>query len=379
MIVTHMITDKKNKKPKYTAISLFSGMGGDTLGMINAGLNVVAYSENNKAAKETHEANFKDTVLIGADAKGNITKTTDDAFKKYDGIDFLFAGFPCQSFSSAGKRKVNDPRNTMFTHFSRAAKHTNAKVIIGENVKGLLTKNTKSKKELESGEKGELYIDIIKAEFEKLGYVVKFKVIKCDNHGVPQSRERLFIVGIKKEYLGIRFNHLFPEEELYKANLKNIITFNMEGTFEIAKSEYNFSNIPEECLISDMENNDTSNNWHPYIERMYNLPKTYGGKDYTSLFSFSKRDSPIHCELIDIRNPCKTIICTYDHQPRLLVPQINARGQFVRMITPDELKQIQSFPSDYILCGNTKEKIIQIGNAVPPRIVEKLIKSIIII
>ena len=368
----------KMKNHKYTAISLFSGMGGDTLGMKNAGVDVVAYSENNKAARETHEANFKSSVLIGENVKGDITKITDEEFQKHQGVDFIFAGFPCQSFSSAGKRKVNDPRNTMFTHFVRAAKHTNAKVIIGENVKGLLTKNTKSKKEIDEGEKGELYIDIIVEEFEKLGYVVEYKVLKCHNYGVPQSRERLFIVGIKKEHLNKRFTHKFPKEEDEKANLKNIIKFNMEGTFEIPKTEFDFSSIPEECRIIDMENKDNAKNWHPYIERMYNLPKTYKEKNYKSLFSFSKRDSPIHCELIDIRKPSKTIICTYDHQPRLLVPQINATGQFVRMITPDELKQIQSFPEDFKLCGNTKQKIVQVGNAVPPKVVEKLIRSIII-
>ena len=367
----------KNKNG-FKGISLFSGMGGDTLGMINAGIDVVAYSENNKAARETHEANFKNSILIGKDVKGDITKIPDSEFQKYDGIDFMFAGFPCQSFSSAGKRKVNDPRNTMFTHFVRAAKHTNAKVIIGENVKGLLTKNTKSKEELENGEEGELYIDIIVDEFEKLGYVVQYKVIKCQNHKVPQSRERMFIVGIKKEYLNKQFKHTFPTEETEKSNLKNIIKFNMEGTFKLPKSEYDFSIIPKECQIVDMDNNEEANNWHPYIERMYNLPKTYNGKEFKSLFSFSKRESPIHCELIDVRNPSKTIICTYDHQPRLLVPQINASGQFIRMITPDELKQIQSFPSNFKLCGNTKQKIVQIGNAVPPLVVEKVIRSIIV-
>ena len=371
--------DKRIKlmSPKFKGVSLFSGMGGDTLGMMNAGIDIVAYSENNKAARKTHEENFKKCALIGEKVNGDITKITDEEFQKYKDIDFLFAGFPCQSFSSAGKRKVNDPRNTMFIHFARAAKHTNAKVIIGENVKGLLTKNTKSKKQIEDGEEGELYIDIIVKEFEDLGYVVKHKLIKCRNHGVPQSRERLFIVGIKKEYLNKPFKQAFPEEEIKMANLQNIINFNMEGTFEIPKTEFDFSTIPEECLITDMENNEGATNWHPYIERMYNLPKTYKGKNYETLFSFGKRDSPIHCELIDIRNPSKTIICTYDHQPRLLVPQINANGQFIRMITPNELKQIQSFPSDFKLCGNTKQKIVQVGNAVPPLVVEKLIRSII--
>ena len=108
------------------------------------------------------------------------------------------------------------------------------------------------------------------------------------------------------------------------------------------------------------------------------LLQKYKKKSFDCLFSFGKRDSPIHCEIIDIRKPSKTIICTYDHQPRLLVPQRNANGQYLRMMTPTELKQIQSFPRSYLIEGNTKQQIVQIGNAVPPLVIEKLIKAIII-
>jgi DNA (cytosine-5)-methyltransferase 1 len=103
----------------------------------------------------------------------------------------------------------------------------------------------------------------------------------------------------------------------------------------------------------------------------------YSGKQHDNLFSFSKRISPIHCEIVDIRQPSKTIISSYDHQPRLFVPIQNASGCYLRMFTPDELKQIQGFPSDYILCGNTKEKIVQIGNAVPPPLIKAVVEKII--
>ena len=77
------------------------------------------------------------------------------------------------------------------------------------------------------------------------------------------------------------------------------------------------------------------------------------------MFSFGKRISPIHCEIIDIRSPSKTIICTYDHQPRLFVPVKNKSGCYLRVILPDELKQIQGFPENYILKG--KMKMMKIG------------------
>ena len=75
---------------------------------------------------------------------------------------------------------------------------------------------------------------------------------------------------------------------------------------------------------------------------------------------------------MDIRNPSKTIICSYDHQPRLYVPIQNKNGKFIRCLLPDELKQIQGFPVDFEVLGNLKEKIVQIGNAVPPPLVKQL-------
>tara|TARA_Y100000768_G_scaffold36911_2_gene24132 strand:+ start:2000 stop:3088 length:1089 start_codon:yes stop_codon:yes gene_type:complete len=354
-------------------MSLFSGMGGDTLGMINAGVDVIAYNEKEKVFCETHKMNFEDCKLIGENGKSNISNIPDSEFLKYkDLIDILFAGFPCQSFSTGGKRKVDDPRNTLFREFVRVAELTNAKIIIGENVKGLLTKKT---------ETGELYINIIVSEFEKLGYSVKFQVLQCHKYGVPQKRERLVIIGIKNEHLD-KYNLEFPEEDTPRKenwqNLRNIVNFTMEGTMKIDKKVFDFEKIPEECIIKNMKNKQLAKGAHPYLVMKKNIEnKTYAEKSYETLFSFGKRDSPIHCEVIDIRQPSKTIICTYDHQPRFFVPIKNHHGEYLRMLTPDELKQIQGFPKDYKLGGNQKQQIIQIGNAVPPILIEKIVQTII--
>lgn len=227
------MSNQTSSHNSYKAISLFSGMGGDSLGMKNAGLNVIAYSEYIDVFRETHDANFPHCETIGKANKSNILKITDDEFIKYNGIDFLFAGFPCQSFSTGGKRKINDPRNTMFREFVRVAKCTNAKVIIGENVKGLLSKKT---------EKNELYIDVIKKEFELLGYQVIYKVFACHKYGVPQKRERLIILGIKKEFVNNPFKLQFPEEEKNSTtDLSNIISFSMENSMKVDDTIFNFT------------------------------------------------------------------------------------------------------------------------------------------
>tara|TARA_B100001123_G_scaffold371899_1_gene435441 strand:+ start:450 stop:1694 length:1245 start_codon:yes stop_codon:yes gene_type:complete len=357
--------NNSNDNKQLTAISLFSGMGGDSLAMTNCGFKLVAYSEIIKAFRDTHELNFKQCKSIGAEVKHNIIKVKDKELLDYKGkIDMIFAGFPCQGFSNAGKKDVNDPRNTLFREFLRTAKLIEPDYIIGENVKGLLSRKTSDNQN---------YIDIIVNEFKELDYNVKYKVFKTYKYGIPQKRERLVIFGIKKH---LKKDVKFPEELTTKPDLKNIIKFDMKGSIRIKKEDFDMSKIPKECILTDMENEEDENEPHPYLKLKAKERDTeYSGKVHKTLLSFAKRDSPIHCEIIDIRNPSKTIICTYNHQPRLFVPLLNKNGYYLRCILPDELKQIQGFPADFEICGTNKEKIIQIGNAVPPPLIEQIIKA----
>ena len=325
------------------AISLFSGCGGDTLGMKLANIDVVGYSELKTKFCETHDSNFTNCTLIGND----ITKIPDEDFKKYEGkVDVIFAGFPCQGFSHGGKKDPNDPRSQMYLQFSRAMRIIKPKYIIGENVKGLLSRKTPD---------GGNFFEVILNEFKNSGYTCTHRVCKAVEFGVPQLRERLIILG-KRGDEAPTFSEL--PEQLSVPNLKNIIKFDMTGALEV--NPETFEDIPDECIMTDLTNTEDENKPHPYLVRQ---------RDNDLGFSFSKRISAIHSEIIDIRKPSKTIICTYDHQPRLLVPLRNAKGCFLRTMTPDELKQVQGFPSDYKLCGTTKEQIIQVGNAVPPAMI----------
>jgi DNA (cytosine-5)-methyltransferase 1 len=324
------------------AISLFSGCGGDTLGMKLANIEIVGYSELKKKFCETHDANFPSCTLIGND----ITKITDDAFRVYEGkVDVIFAGFPCQGFSQGGKKDPTDPRSQMYLQFSRAMRIIKPKFIVGENVKGLLTRKTPD---------GDKFFDVIINEFKDAGYTCTHRVFRADEVGVPQKRDRLIILGQRGDTVPV----IREPIKTHVPNLLNIIKFSMVGALRVDPDTFN--GIPAECILTDMSNLEEGNNPHPYIVRQ---------RDQGLGFSFGKRISPYHAEIIDIRSPSKTIICTYDHQPRLLVPQKNASGCFLRTMNPGELKQIQGFPVDYTLCGSTKEQIIQVGNAVPPAIV----------
>lgn len=294
----------------------------------------------------------------------------------------------CQGFSQGGKKLPDDPRNTLFREFARSAKLIKPKFIIGENVDGLLSRKTAT---------GENYIDVIVSEFNNIGYNVYYQVCHAVQYGVPQLRKRLVYVGIRQDIdvgigiegvegcddnsqSGFHFPEPLNDRKTNLPNLKNIVTYNMTGAIKIDPEDFDMNSIPEECILRNMEDdsNEDSDNIHPYLRlKAKTRGQTYNGKTFDNTLSFAKRESPIHAEVIDIRAPSKTIICTYDHQPRLFVPLQNNNGYFLRPLIPDELKQIQGFPADFKLNGSVKEQIRQIGNAAPPPLVCQIVKQLI--
>jgi len=345
--------------------------------MKDAGWNVIAFNEINKHAVVTHKTNFPDSIQIqnlekkkDVD-KDNIQMIPDVEFEKYKNIvDLVLAGHPCQGFSHGGKKLPEDPPNTLFREFVRVTRLIKPKYIIGENVDGLLSRKTVG---------GEKFIDVIIAEFDAIDYHVNFKVCNTAEYGVPQLRKRLFYVGIRKD---LAYEYAFPlpwmnlkAKTCVLPNLKNIVKFNMTGAIRIVLDDFDMTTIPKECVLTDMDNYDDeiADKVHPFLRvNAKTRNKEYLGKVHRTLLSFGKRESSNHGEIIDIRNPSKTIICTYGHQPRLYVPLRNKNGYYLRCLLPDELKQIQGFPIDFKLIGSVKEQIKQIGNAVPPRLVKQI-------
>jgi len=333
--------------------------------MENAGYKVIAYNEFKKDAIESHKLNFPLSKLI-EDKSPDITKIPDSVFQPYT-ADIIFGGFPCQGFSSGGKRKVDDPRNQMYLQFVRVVKIVKPKFLIGENVTGLVS--------MKSGplESDPLVLNKIEKAFNDIGYNMTYQIVEATDFGVPQKRKRIILIGWKKDILFETTSFWASVNDYNKKPLikmRSFVTNSMENAFKIPSK-----NIPEDFInyalpvSQDVEPTGTP---HPYVILKCNATnEIYNGKEYKSLISCSKRDSPVHSEIIDLNSPSKTIICTYDHQPRLLVGLIKPDGTaYARTLLPDELKQIQGFPKDYKLYGNQKEKITQIGNAVPPPIIE---------
>lgn len=161
----------------YKVASLFSGCGGLDLGFIQTGFEVVWANDFFKEAVETYKYNIGDHIVFGDITQIPSTDVPDD-------IDILLGGFPCQGFSVANtKRSMEDERNFLYKELLRLIKDKRPKFFVGENVKGLL-----------SMQKGRV-IEMIVKDFRSLGYDVDYRLLKASNYGVPQNRERVFIIG----------------------------------------------------------------------------------------------------------------------------------------------------------------------------------------
>lgn len=165
-------------------IDLFSGIGGFRLALERAGHTCVAFCEIDKFARQTYKANFNVKNEIEWHDITTITNKEIEDFEKKNKIQILCGGFPCQTFSIAGKRRgFNEKRGTMFFEIMRFARILKPKYLLLENVKGLLNhENGKS-------------FQIILSTLDELGYDAEWQLLNSKNFGVPQNRERVFIIG----------------------------------------------------------------------------------------------------------------------------------------------------------------------------------------
>ena len=170
-------------------IDLFAGCGGLSTGFEMAGFDIPLAVEKDDWASETYKKNHPNTKVITDD----ITQITDlnnliDAPEI--SIDGIIGGPPCQGFSLSGNRDKKDPRNSLFMEFVRFVKHFQPKFFVMENVTGILSMQTKS---------GQLVKDVILSEYDAVGYNVEIFILNAAEFGVPQSRIRVFFIGLRKD------------------------------------------------------------------------------------------------------------------------------------------------------------------------------------
>ena len=328
----HLVT----KKPKI--LSLFSGCGGLDLGFHQQGYETVWANDFNEWAAHTFKHNFGDVMHCG-----DIEEIDPYTDKSIPDCDIILGGFPCQDFSMIWKRPgLNGERGNLYKSFLRFIDAKKPKVFVAENVKGLLSAN-KSKA-----------IETIIKDFESIapGYMVKIQLYNFADYGVPQFRERVLIVGIRKD---TEFDFVHPE-----------------ATHGIGAIPYVTAGKAIEDIQDKSFNNEHMNIQPKTIKMLKMIPE---GGNFTSI----PKDHPLYVKgmishvyrRIHRSEPSKTIIAAGGggtwgyHYPE------------PRALTNRERARLQSFPDDFYFVGSNAEVRRQIGNAVPPAGVHALAKTLL--
>lgn len=319
----------------YKSVDLFAGIGGIRLGFDKAfekDIETVFVSEWDKKAQETYRANFKDKF----DIQGDITQIEE---KKIPQHDILLAGFPCQAFSLAGLKKgFEDARGTLFFDVARIAEYHKPKVIFCENVKNLV-----------NHDKGKTF-KVITRILENLGYKVYEKVLNSKNFGVPQNRERIYIVAFREDIDSSDFS--FPEET---ADSKVIADIMEEKE---VSPKYYLSDVYLDSLIRHKERHESKGNGFGYeIKKLDEIANTLvcGGMG---------RERNL---IIDRR---LTNFTPVTH----IKGKINKK--YIRKMTPREWARLQGFPDDFKFVVADTHLYKQFGNSVTVSVIEAIAKKI---
>ena len=345
-----------------TAIDLFSGAGGMSLGAAMAGVKTLLAVENDKWATVTYRHNHPQTNVIEADIRDIPT----NAFNASGEVRILFGGPPCQGFSTSNQktRNVDNQKNWLFLEFLRVAKAWKPEWVIVENVHGLL----------ETG-KG-FFFDKIISEFQVAGYTCSSWTLNALDYGVPQNRRRLFIIGSlngkkidkpQKSYLGnITVEEAISDLPILKngANLSSMPYRNNSDSKYASKMRGN---------LKESLNHLVSNNSNIIIERYKHIPQGGNWENIPPQLMQNYTDaSRCHTGIYyRLREDLPSVVIG-NYRKNMLIHPSQDRGLSVR-----EAARIQSFPDSYEFKGSIGFQQQQVGNAVPPLLAEAVFKSII--
>lgn len=327
---------------EYSVIELFAGAGGLAVGLERAGLKCVALNEIDKWACQTLRANRPNWNVLEGDIK-------DYNFSDYNGkIDVVTGGFPCQAFSYAGKKLgLADARGTLFYEFARVVKEINPPICIGENVRGLLSHD--------NGKTLQGMISIL----DEIGYkVAPVNVLKAINYRVPQKRERLILVGIRKD---INLNFEYPKPHKKTFNLKDALK----------KGELYDCNVPKSDGAKYPKSKSDVLDLVPPKGYWRDLPIEIQ-KDFMGGSFYLGGGKTGIARRIGWDEPCLTLTCSPAQKQTE-----RCHPEETRPFTVREYARIQTFPDDWKFEGSLAQKYKQIGNAVPVNLGTELGYSII--
>lgn len=314
----------------YSVLELFAGAGGLAIGLEKAGIKCVALNEIDKWACNTLRKNRPNWNVLEGDVK-------DFNFVEYKNkVDVVTGGFPCQAFSYAGKKLgLKDARGTLFYEFARVVKEVNPPICIGENVRGLL-----------SHEKGKTLEGMISI-LDEIGYnVVPVQVLKAINYKVPQKRERLILVGVRKD-IDFKYEYPKPYKKIYNLSdaLKKGELFeknvpNSEGAKYPESKKEVLDLIPPKGYWRDLPID---------IQKEFMGGSFYLGGGKTGM-----------ARRIGWDEPCLTLTCSPAQKQTE-----RCHPEETRPFTVREYARIQTFPDEWKFDGSVAQQYKQIGNAVP--------------
>lgn len=327
---------------EYKVLELFAGAGGLAIGLEQSGLKCVALNEIDKYACETLRKNRPNWNVLEGDIK-------DLDFSKYKGeIDLITGGFPCQAFSYAGNRLgLKDARGTLFYEFARVVNEVKPPICIGENVKGLLRHD-----------KGKTLAGMISI-LDEIGYrVVPVQVLKAIYYNVPQKRERLILVGIRKD-IDIEYQYPKPNHRVY----------NLEDALK--KGELYDCDVPKSAGSKYPETKRKVLDLVPPKGYWRDLPieiqKEYMGK---SFYLGGGRTGM--ARRIGWDEPSLTLTCSPAQKQTE-----RCHPEETRPFTVREYARIQTFPDKWEFAGSVSQQYKQIGNAVPVNLAKEIGYSVV--
>ncbi|MCF6223546.1 MAG: DNA (cytosine-5-)-methyltransferase [Flavobacteriaceae bacterium] len=326
----------------YKVLELFAGAGGLAIGLEKAGIKCVALNEIDKWACQTLRENRPNWNILEGDIKSF------DFYKYRNNVDIVTGGFPCQAFSYAGKKLgMKDARGTLFYEFARAVQEVNPPICIGENVKGLL-----------SHEKGKTIEGMISI-LDEIGYnVVPVQVLKAINYKVPQKRERIILVGIRKD---IDIKYSYPKKHTMVYHLSDALKKGELYNCDVPKSDG--SKYPDHKReVLDLV--PQKGYWR---DLPLDIQKEYMGKS----FYLGGGKTGI-ARRIGWDEPSLTLTCSPAQKQTE-----RCHPDETRPFTVREYARIQTFPDDWKFEGSVSQRYKQIGNAVPCNLGQEIGYSII--
>lgn len=391
-------------KNSYKVVSLFSGAGGMDLGFIKAGFKVIWANDFFKEATDTYKLNIGKHIIHGDITQIQSCEIPDDP-------DIVIGGFPCQGFSVANtKRSMEDKRNFLYKEMLRIIRDKKPKFFVAENVKGIL-----------SIEKGKVF-EMIKSDFENLGYKVDYKLLNAAEYGVPQTRERVIIIGNR-----VGLENVFPEKTHYinnpieglkpaktveetigflsdvrisqfpiKVNNKVIYNHNastnVSDKFWARKYEINQADICDylkkwrdksgwttKKVDEHFGYAHTAGHWFRKDNKSGSIPKPDDWWELKKILKFDDKYDKQVTTFIEkeIKYEQSLRITNWDRPSDTITatsPEIHVNK--MRRLSVRECASIQTFPDDFVFTGSLNRMYTQVGNAVPVLLAEKIAEKV---